>query len=152
MAASGNKLEPTVRVAESGDGRFTNVITNGRHETFADEPVEAGGVDCGPTPYELLLASLGACTTITLRMYADRKGWPLEHVAVDLRHEKIHAEDCAHCESEKGYVDRIHIDVTVEGPLDEEQRARLLDIAHKCPVHRTLLNEIDMPTSLSSKE
>jgi putative redox protein len=83
-------------------------------------------------------------------MYADRKGWPLEHVAVDLRHEKIHAEDCAHCESEKGYVDRIQIDVILEGPLDDEQRARLLDIAHKCPVHRTLQNEIDMPTDLSA--
>jgi len=148
MAATGKGGAPTVRVAETADGKFTNTIANGRHEIFADEPEEAGGADRGPTPYELLLASLGACTSITLRMYADRKGWPLEHVAVALRHEKIHADDCAHCETEKGYVDRIHIEVTVDGPLDEEQRARLLDIAHKCPVHRTLQNEIDMPTSL----
>lgn len=138
-----------VRVEETGGGTFTNVIDAGGHQLFADEPVDVGGDDRGPTPYELLLSALGACTSITVRMYADRKGWPLERIVVDLRHEKIHADDCAHCETEKGYIDRIHIEVTVEGPLDEEQRARLLDIAHKCPVHRTLQREIDMPTSLA---
>ncbi len=137
-----------VHVRETGEGKFHNVVDAGGHELFADEPAGVGGDDRGPAPYELLLSALGACTSITLRMYADRKAWPLESVAVDLRHEKIHADDCEHCETEKGYLDRIHIEVTVEGPLDEEQRARLLDIAHKCPVHRTLQNEIDMPTSL----
>lgn len=137
-----------VRVAESGRGRFANVISAGDHELSAGEPVDVGGDDSGPAPYELLLSALGACTSITLRMYADRKGWPLEHVSVELRHEKIHADDCQHCETDKGYLDRIHIEVTVEGPLDTEQRERLLDIAHKCPVHRTLQNEVDMPTSL----
>ncbi len=137
-----------VRVAETGDGKFANAIDAGGHRLAAGEPVDAGGDDRGPAPYELLLAALGACTSITLRMYADRKGWPLEHVSVELRHEKIHADDCAHCDTEKGYLDRIHIEVNVEGPLDEEQRARLLDIAHRCPVHRTLQNEVDMPTTL----
>ncbi len=141
-------MSATVRVAETGDGTFTNTISDGRHELFADEPAELGGGDRGPSPYELLLASLGACTSITLRMYADRKGWPLERVVVELRHDKIHADDCAHCETQAGYIDRIEIDVTVEGPLDDEQKARLLDIAHKCPVHRTLQNEVDMPTQL----
>jgi len=152
MAAADEKKNTTVRVEETGEGRFTNTINNGRHETSADEPVAVGGRDHGPTPYELLLSALGACTSITLRMYADRKGWPLERVSVDLRHEKIHADDCEHCETEKGYVDRIQIQVDVQGPLDEEQRARLLDIAHKCPVHRTLQSEIDMPTTLRETE
>jgi putative redox protein len=149
MAPVEKKRQTTVQVEESGEGKFTNTIRSGRHQTFADEPAGAGGQDRGPTPYELLLSALGACTSITLRMYADRKGWPLEHVSVDLRHEKIHADDCAQCDTEKGYVDRIHIEIDLRGPLDVEQRARLLDIAHKCPVHRTLQNEIDMPTSLT---
>jgi putative redox protein len=149
---SGELPAGTVRVAESGAGAFTNTIVNGRHELLADEPQEAGGEDHGPTPYELLLAALGACTSITLRMYADRKEWPLEHVSIDLRHEKIHAEDCAHCTTEKGRIDRIEVEVTLQGPLDDEQRQRLLEIAHKCPVHRTLQNEVDMPTSLKPLE
>lgn len=141
-------MSATVRVEESGTGRFTNAITDGRHELIADEPTALGGEDRGPTPYELLLSALGACTSITLRMYADRKGWPLEHVSVELSHEKIHADDCEECETDKGRVDRIKVEVDIRGPLDEEQRARLLDIAHKCPVHRTLQSEVDMPTSL----
>jgi putative redox protein len=147
-STSGPPPRGVVRVRETGEGKFVNAVDAGGHELFADEPVALGGDDRGPAPYELLLSALGACTSITLRMYADRKGWPLENVSVELHHEKIHADDCAHCETEKGYLDRIHIEVTVEGPLDAEQRARLLDIAHKCPVHRTLQNEIDMPTSL----
>jgi putative redox protein len=148
MTAAATKAGATVRVAETGGHNYTNTIHDGRHELLADEPEDAGGADRGPTPYELLLAALGACTSITLRMYADRKGWPLERVAVDLRHEKIHAEDCAHCETREGYIDRIRIEVTADGPLDDGQRERLLEIARKCPVHRTLENEIDMPTSL----
>lgn len=141
-------MSATVHVEENDTGRFTNTIDDGSHQLVADEPASVGGDDLGPSPYELLLASLGACTSMTLRMYADRKGWPLERVSVELRHEKIHAEDCGHCETEKGRIDRIFVEVDVEGPLDDEQRARLLDIAHKCPVHRTLQGEIDMPTSL----
>lgn len=150
MAGADAKHGVVVNVAESGDGRFTNLVHDGRHELVADEPVAAGGTDRGPTPYELLLGALGACTSITLRMYADRKDWPVEHIAVELRHEKVHAEDCAHCETEEGKIDRIHIDVRVEGPLDDEQRARLIEIAKRCPVHRTLENEIDMPTNLAA--
>lgn len=148
MTAAEKKEGARVRVAETGDGTFTNRVENGRHELFADEPEESDGQDRGPTPYEYLLSALGACTSITLRMYADRKGWPLENVAVDLRHRKIHADDCEHCETEKGYLDRIEVQVTVDGPLDDEQRERLLEIAHKCPVHRTLKSEIDIPTTL----
>ena len=138
----------TVRVTETGTGKYTNVIQDGRHELFADEPASVGGDDRGPSPYELLSASLGACISMTLRMYAERKGWPLEKVSVDLRHERIHAQDCAHCETEEGRIDRIEAEVKVQGPLDDEQRQRLLEIASKCPVHRTLEGEIDMPVRL----
>ena len=144
-------LKPgTVRVAETGEGKFTARILDGRHELLADEPIQYGGDDRGPSPYELLQASLGTCITMTLRMYAERKGWPLERVSVELRHEKIHAEDCEHCETKVGRIDRLESDLIVEGPLDEEQRARLLEIAGKCPVHRTLEGEIDMPIRLRS--
>lgn len=138
-----------VHVAETGTGRYTNDIRVGDHQWRADEPESLGGDDRGPSPYELLASSLGACTSITLRMYADRKGWALDKVSVDVRHEKIHAEDCAACETKEGRIDRLRVDITLEGPLDDEQRARLLEIAHKCPVHRTLQSEIDMPTRLS---
>ena len=137
-----------VLVAEA-ERPYTNRVVAGRHELFADEPPSVGGKDAGPSPYDYLLAALGACTSITLRMYADRKGWPLENVSVRLRHARIHAEDCAECESESGYIDRLERDVHVKGDaLDDEQRARLLEIANRCPVHRTLLNEKQIPTRL----
>lgn len=147
--STGDEIEEgTVRVAERGDGKYTQVILDGRHELLADEPRSHGGDDRGPSPYELLLASLGACTSMTLRMYADRKGWPLEGVSVDLRHDKIHAEDCADCDQKEGKIDRIERRVTLTGNLDEEQRERLLEIADRCPVHRTLEGEIDLRTRL----
>jgi len=123
-------------------------IETGRHRLVADEPVEAGGTDTGPSPYELLLAALGACTSMTLSMYAQRKHWPLERVTVRLRHDKIHAKDCAECETKEGMLDRIEREISLAGPLDAEQRERLLAIANRCPVHRTLVSEVDIRTRL----
>src|SRR5207344_3239672 len=113
------------------------------------EPVSAGGKDAGPNPYELLLMSLGACTSMTLRLYARRKQLPLTRVAVRLRHARIHAEDCAECETKTGFVDRIEREIVLEGPLDEGQRKRMLEIANLCPVHRTLTSEVSIITQLA---
>lgn len=138
-----------VTVTETHEGRFTQEITVGGHRLQADEPASAGGNDIGPSPYDLLLAALGACTSMTLRMYADQKKWPLEHVTVRLKHEKIHAQDCSECETREGRIDRIEREIEIAGNLDEAQRARLLEIANKCPVHRTLHSEVWIPTRLS---
>ncbi len=140
---------PGVRVVEALEGKFAQHIDAGRHRLRADEPASAGGDDTGPSPYDLLLAGLGACTAMTLRLYAERKKLPLERVAVDLTHDKIHATDCAECETQDGRIDRIERVITLEGPLNEEQRARLLEIADKCPVHRTLHSEVWIPTRLA---
>jgi len=127
-------------------GVLTQTARTDSHQLVSDEPLSLGGLDIGPTPYDLLLASLGACTAITLRMYATRKGWPLEDVEVSLSHDRIHAEDCADCEAETGMVDRIDRDIRIIGDLDREQRQRLLQIADACPVHKTLSNEIHIVT------
>jgi uncharacterized OsmC-like protein/alpha-beta hydrolase superfamily lysophospholipase len=137
----------TVTVRETGRGRFQQEITAGAHRFFADEPVAAGGADSGPNPYDLLLAALGACTAMTLRLYAERKALRLDRVAVRLRHAKIHAADCEACETKEGMIDRIERGIALAGALDAEQRARLLEIADKCPIHRTLTSEVDIRTS-----
>jgi uncharacterized OsmC-like protein len=114
-------------------------ITVGRHRLVADEPVEAGGTDAGPDPYALLLAALGACTAMTVRIYARRKGWTVDEITVELEHAKVYAQDCANCESPDSLVDRIRRRIRLRGQLDSAQLSRLAEIARKCPVHRTLV-------------
>jgi putative redox protein len=135
-----------VLVEETHNGKFEQAIIAGAHRYIADEPVSVGGDGAGPSPYEYLLAALGACTSMTIRLYAERKQIPLKHVSVLLKHDKIHAEDCENCETKVGMVDHIDRTVTLEGELDELQRAKLLEIADKCPVHRTLSSEINIET------
>ncbi|NEE03269.1 OsmC family protein [Phytoactinopolyspora halotolerans] len=137
----------TVVVTDTGTGRFTQRVTAGKHLMIADEPRSVGGDDAGPTPYGLLLAALGTCTSMTIRMYAERKGWSLRSTTVTMQHDRIHAEDCANCETQAGMLDRIRREVRLDGDLDDEQRARLLQIADKCPVHRTLRSEIVIETT-----
>jgi len=129
-------------VVESFGGTYTQRISGRGHEWLSDEPEESGGNDRGPTPYQLLLASLGACTSITAQMYARRKGWPLEGVRVELEHQRVHARDCDGCESREGFVSKIEVRIAFSGELDEEQRQRLLEIAGKCPVKKTLQGEV----------
>lgn len=138
--------EGTVTVTEAGSGTYTQQITLGRHRLVADEPLPIGD-DAGPTPYDLLLASLGSCTSMTVRMYANGKGWPLERVRVTLRHQRIHAEDCADCETKKGWINQIDLHVELVGNLDETQRQRLLQIAQRCPIHQTLTSEVHITTT-----
>ena len=139
-------LRDVVVVTESGARPYGQRITAGGHQLIADEPAAIGGADSGPTPYDLLLAGLGACTAITVRMYADRKGWPLRQTTVRLRHQRIHAKDCAACETTLGQLDQIERELQFEGELTDEQRARLMDIAERCPVHRTLESEVLVST------
>jgi uncharacterized OsmC-like protein len=129
-------------------GGLRQDIEAGRHHLVSDEPVSLGGMDDGPTPYDLLTAALGSCTAMTLQMYAQRNGWPLEAIEVRLSHAKIHARDCADCETKEGRIDRIEREIVLQGPLDAAQRARLLEIADRCPVHRTLTSEIEISTRL----
>jgi putative redox protein len=135
-----------VIVTETRNGLFQQSIRVGRHRLTADEPASVGGLDTGPNPYDFLLAGLGACTAMTVRLYAQRKSLPLERVTVRLNHNKIHAEDCAACETKEGMLDRIDRSIHFEGELDSAQRAKLLEIADKCPVHRTLTSEVEIRT------
>jgi uncharacterized OsmC-like protein/fermentation-respiration switch protein FrsA (DUF1100 family) len=136
-----------VVVRETRDSKFQQTVSIGPHRMLADEPIAAGGADSGPGPYDFVLAGLGACTSMTMRMYADRKALPLQRVTVTLKHSKIHAKDCAECETKAGMLDQIDRVISMEGNLDAEQRNKLMEIADKCPVHRTLTSEIHIVTS-----
>jgi uncharacterized OsmC-like protein/alpha-beta hydrolase superfamily lysophospholipase len=136
-----------VIVRETRQGHLQQEIIAGAHRLLADEPLAAGGGDSGPNPYELLLAALGACTAMTLRLYAERKALRLDRVTVRLRHAKIHAADCASCETKEGKIDRIEREIELAGALDADERVRLLEIADKCPIHRTLTSEVEIATS-----
>jgi uncharacterized OsmC-like protein/alpha/beta superfamily hydrolase len=135
-----------VVVRETRNSKLQQTVTVGPHRMLADEPTAAGGQDSGPGPYDFVLAGLGACTSMTMRMYADRKALPLERLTVTLKHSKIHAEDCAECETREGMLDQIDRLIKIEGTLDADQRKRLMEIADKCPVHRTLTSEIRIVT------
>jgi len=137
---------PGVLVGETRNGKFEQSVVIGKHRYLADEPVSVGGNGAGPSPYEYLLAGLGACTSMTIRLYAELKKIPLARVSVLLRHDKIHASDCEHCETREGKIDRIEREIRLEGDLSAEQRGKLLEIADKCPVHRTLHSKIDIVT------
>jgi putative redox protein len=137
-----------VEVAESGRGKFALDVTVGPHHLTADEPKEVGGDEMGPRPHEFVLAGLGACTAMTLRMYADRKGIPLKQVRVHLSHRKIKAADYPDCVTKEGVVEEMTREISLTGDLDEAARQKLLEIANKCPVHRTLTGEIKIRTSL----
>jgi putative redox protein len=137
----------TVVVRETRRGQFQQEVILGNHRLLADEPVKDGGLNTGPGPYDLLLAALGACTSMTVRLYADLKKIPLLRMQVRLHHEKIYAVDCAECETKDGKIDRIDRVITFEGELSAEQRQRLMEIADKCPVHRTLKSEINIRTT-----
>src|SRR5688572_4523536 len=136
-------------VVVRGESRgFVQEIVAGSHRLRADEPASAGGTDTGATPYDFLLAALGSCTSMTMAMYARRKQWPLERVTVRLRQSRVHAEDCAACETENARLTIIDREIALDGSLDEDQRARLLAIANRCPVHLTLSARIDIRTTL----
>jgi putative redox protein len=140
--------DPSVLVRGSGKS-YAQAIVAGPHPLCADEPFASGGTGTGPSPYDLLLAAPGACTSMTVGMYARRKNWPLEGVVVRLRHTKVYADDCTGCETKTGILDRIDRELEFAGPLTDEQRSKLLEIAEKCPVHRTLKSGIDIRSWLA---
>ena len=149
MRATAANVDEGVVIVRGDAAGFAQDVNAGRHRLAADEPVALGGTDSGPTPYDLILAALGTCTSMTIALYARRKQWPLSSVTVRLRHSRIHATDCAECEAKEGRIDRIERELEFVGPLSDEQRSALLGIAQQCPVHRTLTSEIHLPVRLA---
>ena len=143
-----NREQPGLVIARGAADGFVQEIIAGPHHLRSDEPASVGGSDTGPTPYDLLLAALGSCTSMTMAMYARRKKWPLERVTVRLRHSRVHAEDCAACETQNVRLMVIDREIALDGSVDEDQRAKLLAIANRCPVHLTLSARIDIRTTL----
>jgi len=144
---SDGPAEGVVIVRGAATGLAQEIIA-GSHRLISDEPISAGGTDSGSTPYDLLLAGLGSCTSMTIAMYARRKQWALQRVTVRLRHSRVHADDCADCDTREATLTLIEREIELDGALDDEQRARLLAIANRCPVHLTLTSKIDIRTSL----
>jgi uncharacterized OsmC-like protein len=139
-----------VEVSETRGGHLVQRIRAGRHLLVADEPVAVGGEDAGPGPYDFLLAALGACTSMTMRLYAERKGISADRFSIRLSHRRIHAEDCADCDTKDGNIGEITRDITIEGDMADADRARLMEIADRCPVHQTLTHEIKIRSNLAS--
>jgi putative redox protein len=136
-------------VVVSARGAFRTAVTAGKHRFVLDEPESAGGTDEGPTPYDALAAALGGCTAMTLHFYARRETLPLEGVDVEVHHDREHARDCAECLMESGFIHRFRVTITLRGDLSDEQRERLLMIARRCPVARTLGSEIRIDEALA---
>ena len=139
-----DQSKPADVVVRGNAAGFLQEVDSGKHRLRADEPVSAGGSDAGPDPYDYLLAALGVCTSVTVGLYARRKQWPLENIIVSLRYSRIHAKDCEECETKEGMLDRIDTKIELTGSLTAEQQAKLMEIAAKCPVHRTLKSEINI--------
>jgi putative redox protein len=146
--ATTEQTEPGHVIVHGTAAGFAQEVEVGSHEVYADEPVSFGGTDSGPSPYDLLLAALGSCTSMTIGFYARKRRWPLENITVSLRHSKIHAIDCEECETKEGKIDRIELDIQMTGSLTAEQRTKLMEIAGKCPVHQTLTSEINIKSRL----
>jgi len=144
--ATTEQTEPGHVIVHGTAAGFAQKIEVGSHRLDADEPVSFGGADSGPSPYDLLLAALGACTSMTIGLYARKRSWPLEKITVSLRHSKIHARDCDDCETKEGRIDRIEVEIHLDGALTDEQRAKLMEISERCPVHQTLTAEINIKT------
>ena len=144
--------EPRFVLVRVGQGALLADVQAGRHTFVIDEPTDVGGQNQGPTPYDLLLSALGACTAITLRMYADRKQWPLETIEVRLRHRRVHAQDCESCETDDSRLDQIHKELRLLGPLTPEQRQRLELISSKCPVQKTLTPGMSISSQLMPED
>jgi uncharacterized OsmC-like protein len=144
-------VEPPQIVVRGGSEGFKQEIAAGKHRLLADEPVSAGGGDAGPDPYDYLLASLGVCMSMTIGFYARRHQLPLENITISLWHSRIYAQDCEECETREGMLDRIDVEVELTGSLNEAQHAKLMEIAAKCPVHRTLTSEINIRLRAASK-
>lgn len=143
MTTQSDNKTPDVVVHGNVEG-FLQEVVSGKHNLRADEPVSAGGSDAAPGPYDYLLIALGVCTSMTVGLYARRKRWPLENIIVSLRHSRIHAKDCEECETKEGILDQIDAEIELTGSLTSEQHAKLMEIAAKCPVHRTLKSEINI--------